>query len=221
MSMKLGNELRTLIWSENDWPVVAHKIADEWIEKGTESSDDAAFLVQLASLCEFAVLDPQVAADLYVAAFNVDRSQIHLLPRVRDLCLAVGNMDMVAQVAENEYHETQEPGYLAIAGQAWLDAGEPERALKPLWAAESASPKNPHLLAALWVPVPTTAEGSCIDMGNFEGLDRRHWLETAPNHRDRGHRESCYEQRPHRALYSPCVPSAALSLATRDDGDRG
>ena len=152
MSVDLGPELRKRIWLELDWakaaPIVAKQVQ---ASESMAAEVKAPYLRRLAELCEFCVLDPQIAADLYGASFQADRSQLDVLPRMRRLCEALGRFDHAARTADLEFRQSKEPRFQAIAGQLWLDAGEPDRAIKPLLAADSLAPGNPHLVAALEV----------------------------------------------------------------------
>ncbi len=152
MTVDLGPELRKRIWLELDWSKASPALAEQVMaSESMTSAVKAPYLRRLAELCEFCVLDPQVAADLYGASFQADRSQSDVLPRMRRLCEAMGRFDHAARTAELEFRQSQEQRFHAIAGQSWLDAGEPDRAIKPLLAADAAAPGNPHIVAALEV----------------------------------------------------------------------
>lgn len=152
MTVDLGPELRKHLWLELDWSKAAPALAEQVMaSESMTSAVKAPYLRRLAELCEFCVLDPQIAADLYGASFQADRSQSDVLPRMRRLCEAIGRFDHAARTAELEFRQSQEQRFHAIAGQSWLDAGEPDRAIKPLLAADAAAPGNPHIMAALEV----------------------------------------------------------------------
>ena len=151
MSVALGPELRARIWAELDWSTAVPKLAAQVVaSENMTAAAKAPYLRQLAELCEFCVLDPQAAADLYGASYQADRTQADVLPRMRRLCAAMGRYDHAARTAELEFRQSHDPRFQAMAGQFWLDAAEPDRALKPLLAAAAAQ-SNPHLAAALEV----------------------------------------------------------------------
>jgi tetratricopeptide (TPR) repeat protein len=108
-------------------------------------------LRQLAELCEFCVLDPERAAELYSASYQANRSQLDVLSRLRRLCHSMGRTDHAARTAELENRHSNVAGFHAIAGQAWLDAGNPDRALGPLLRAKADAPDDPSVRAALEV----------------------------------------------------------------------
>ncbi len=152
MTLDLGPELRSRIWPELDWSKATPALAEQIMASETMTGKvKAPYLRRLAELCEFCVLDPQIAADLYGASFQADRSQVDVLPRMRRLCEEIGRFDHAARTAELEFRQSKEPRFHAIAGQSWLDAGEPDRAIKPLLAADASAPGNPHIVAALEV----------------------------------------------------------------------
>lgn len=152
MSLALSPDVRPTVWDELDWSSAAPQLGQALLEnEELDPVTKGQLLRELAELCEFCVLDPQSAADLYGASFQCDRAQIELLTRMRHLCHNMGRTDHAARTAELEFRYSKEPRFHAIAGQAWLDAGEPDRALKPLLVADHGSPGNPHLIAALEV----------------------------------------------------------------------
>ena len=170
MALNLSPTLRDLLWDQQDWSSATGQIAEQITEDGDlEPATKAGLLRELAELCQFCVLDPQPAADLYGACYQADRSQTHLLARMRHLCELMGRSDLVARTAELEFRQTNEARFQAIAGQAWLDFGDPDRALKPLLAANADSPGNPHLVAALevarreWATPESRAEALLAD----------------------------------------------------------
>jgi hypothetical protein len=152
MSVTLGPDLRPTVWNTLDWSSAAPEFGDSVLaNESIEPTLKAEILCEIAELCEFCVLDPQSAASLYSAAYQADRTKLALLERMRELCHRMGRTDHAARIAELQFRHTQEARFHAIAGQSWLDANEPDRALKPLLLAAALAPDNPHLLAALQV----------------------------------------------------------------------
>ncbi len=152
MILNLGPELRSTVWDYSDWSSVVPKLGQSIAaDEELEAPKKAVLLRELAELCEFCVLDPQSAADFYSASYQSDRSQFKLLARMRRLCHSMGRTDHAARTAELEFRHSKDPRYHTIAGQAWLDAGEPDRALAPLLRVEESPNRDPNLAAALEV----------------------------------------------------------------------
>ena len=152
MTLDLRPEIRETVWHLKDWSSSVPELgislaANEEIGQ----LDKAALLLQMAQLCEFCVLDPQSAADFYSASYQANRSQFDILSRMRALCHSMGRSDHAARTAELEFRHSKVPGFHAIAGQAWLDAGQPDRALKPLLRAIEDIPCTPEIAGALEV----------------------------------------------------------------------
>jgi tetratricopeptide (TPR) repeat protein len=150
--LNLDLDIRPEVWNLVDWsssvPALGLSLLDN---ADLPPLRKAALLRQLAELCEFCVLDPQSAADLYSASYQQDRSQLNILARMRRLCHSMGREDHAARTAELEFRHSSDPRFHAIAGQAWLDAGMPDRALKPLVRAQEQDPENLELAACLEV----------------------------------------------------------------------
>jgi tetratricopeptide (TPR) repeat protein len=152
MILSLGPETRAEVWNYLDWSSSVPKLGAALVaNEDIDPTEKAALLRELAELCEFCVLDPQSAADLYSASYQSDRSQLDVLSRMRRLCHSMGRSDHAARTAELEFRHSQNPRYHAVAGQAWLDAGQPDRAVGPLLRAEEATPGEQNIAAALEV----------------------------------------------------------------------
>ncbi len=152
MTLNLGPELRQTVWYLKDWSSSVPELGKSLVANHEIGQlEKSALLLQTAQLCEFCVLDPQAAADFYSASYQANRSQFDILPRMRELCHKMGRSDHAARTAELEFRHSKVPGFHAIAGQAWLDAGQPDRALKPLLRALEDIPCTPEIAAALEV----------------------------------------------------------------------
>ncbi len=152
MILSLGPDIQSTVWDLLDWSSSAPKLGKAVIDnEELDGPTKAKLLRELAELCEFCVLDPQAAADLYSASYQYDRSQLAILSRMRRLCRSMGRPDHAARTAELEFRHSQDDRFHAIAGQAWLDAGEADRALAPLLRARENDQGNPDLRAALEV----------------------------------------------------------------------
>lgn len=152
MMLALGPDIRPTVWELLDWSSSAPELGRALVaNEDLQPLKKAALLRQLAELCEFCVLDPESAAELYSASYQANRTQLDLLPRMRRLCHSMGRPDHAARTAELEFRHSNVPGFHAIAGQAWLDAGNPDRALGPLLSAKANAPDDPSIRSALEV----------------------------------------------------------------------
>lgn len=104
---------------------------------------------ELAAACEEIVPDRERAVELYLIAWKAAHDNPHALGRARVLCRELGKTELIAKIAELEYRASKHPAHRAIQGLAWLDAGDPDRAIRPLLEAVRAQPDDVVLREAL------------------------------------------------------------------------
>ena len=84
----------------------------------------------------------------------------------------------VAKIAKLQYQQTKDPEFCLSEGFAWLDAGEPNRAVKPLLIAQTAYPDRPDLRFALGSHLLTQdqPEAAMIEWRKALQLDPGNWI---------------------------------------------
>ena len=146
--MELSAALRDRLWPSRDWWT-----RFEELEATTLAHPDPNVAghwgFELAVLAEYLVPDPLRAMRLYQHAWNATRSQPRALQRIRGLCLQLCKLPPAARAAERELEHTGRAECGALAGEAWLDAGDSERAVPLLRAAATALGSHPGVLRAL------------------------------------------------------------------------
>ena len=126
--MELSKEMRAQIWRASDWSERERELEGE-LDQITDPSKRSAYLFELGHLCEYMVPDRARALWAFGRAWQATGRNTPALERARAIYLEIGNLEMVAQLAQVEFKQTSQPDYLAIAGEAWLDAGQLDKAV--------------------------------------------------------------------------------------------
>src|SRR5690606_21200531 len=98
------------------------------------------------------------AVQMHLVAWRADRSDLVSMARARELCREIGDLPSVAKIAHLEFQERKDPALAGTEGTAWLDARQPDRAIKPLLIARRGLPDDAGVAAAL-----ATARGEWPD----------------------------------------------------------
>lgn len=146
--MQLSDWLRSRFWRARDWGVCAVELAGE-LKAAPPSPELARMAYELAAACEEIVPDRERAVELYLIAWKAAHDNPHALGRARVLCRELGKTELIAKIAELEFRASKHPAHRAIQGLAWLDAGDPDRAIRPLLEAMRAQPDDVVLREAL------------------------------------------------------------------------
>lgn len=85
----------------------------------------------------------------YVMCWKADHERLDGLSRARYLSLEGGDFATAAKLAGLQYRQTKDVELLGSEGYSWLDAGQPDRAIKPLLAAVRLQPTNEAFLCGL------------------------------------------------------------------------
>jgi len=148
--MRLGEQLRASFWPTVNWAEEFDNIAT-----GVRGIADEALrseqLFELAALSENLLPNRERAIELYNAAWQAGSQNQRALTRARYLCRELGRLDLVAKIAEMEYGHSRNIECCVIAGLAWLDAGKPDRAVRPLLTAQAVSPNDASISDSLKV----------------------------------------------------------------------
>jgi tetratricopeptide (TPR) repeat protein len=148
--MELSGELRAELWRSQSWE---KRIGE--LESDTKRWPDpwarGRRFFELGRLAEEIVPDRERALGLYQRAWKAAGDHGEALRRARALYDELGSLEMVARLAEIEHKQEPSPTCLAVAGEAWLDAGEPGFAVRPLLAALRADADNERIRDALAV----------------------------------------------------------------------
>jgi len=123
--------MREQIWGAYDWAERARKLEDEFT-RIVAPFQRSAFLYELGQLHEYMTPDRERALWPYGRAWSATGSHTPALERARSIYRELGRLDMVAELALVEFKQTTEPDFLALAGEALVDARLPERARGPL-----------------------------------------------------------------------------------------
>ena len=148
--MKLTPQMREQVWSAYDWRARARQLEDEFT-RIVAPFQRSAFLFELGQLYEYMSPDRQQALWPYGRSWTATGSNTPALERARAIYHELGALDMVAELALAEFKQTTEPDFLALAGEALLDARLPQRAAKPLRTALNYRPHDVVLKDALAV----------------------------------------------------------------------
>jgi hypothetical protein len=146
--LQLSLAMRNEFWPARDWQAQFRGL-EARVRQFVNPTEQSRMAFQLAEVAEFLVPDRQSAVDLYTLCWKAQGKNHRALVRMRFLCRELLLLDAVAKIAELEFRETNNPECQIIAGQAWLDAGAPDRALKPLLGAIKRLPDDPAVKMAL------------------------------------------------------------------------
>ncbi|MBL4636287.1 MAG: PilZ domain-containing protein [Kofleriaceae bacterium] len=103
----------------------------------------------LAESFEHCVPDRSHAIAAYVLCYKFDKSQLNALSRARVLSIELCDFATAARLSRVHYQQSQDPRLLHQEGTAWLDAGNPDRALAPLVEALRYFPESEELQCEL------------------------------------------------------------------------
>ncbi len=146
--MRLSDWLRDEVCGARDWSVRLVSLAHD-LRSAPREPAVAEKALALAEACEAIVPSRSTAIEMYVTAWKADHRQLQALARARFLCREIGNLALAAKIAKLEYQHTKNPDYQLLEGLAWLDAQNPDRALRPLLAAAKANRADPVVGRAL------------------------------------------------------------------------
>jgi len=116
-------------------------------DRGLE--DKSAQALVLAESFEHCVPDRSHAIAAYVLCYKFDNTQLHALSRARELSIERSDFATAARLSRVHYQHSQDPNMLHQEGTAWLDAGNPDRALAPLVEALRHYPQSEELQCEL------------------------------------------------------------------------
>lgn len=172
ISPTLGKALRR----EQDWQsFLLGKAADLRAQPLTPEVADCA--LDLATALECVVPDRVHAIEMYLLAWKATHARPDLLARARALCQEIDEPDTAATIARLQYQQLRDPNFLLLEGLIWLDSSRPDRAVRPLMAAQKALPDSEDVRLALatarleW-PSPRTAAAELADQAD-ETVDDR------------------------------------------------
>ncbi len=131
-----------------DWESYLRERASE-LRAGPLGPELAARALDLARALEDVVPDRIRAIEMYLLAWKADRSRPDMLARARNLCHEVGDFATAATIAHIQYQQDRDPELLFMEGLAWLDSSQPDRAVRPLMAAQKALPDREAVRVAL------------------------------------------------------------------------
>lgn len=137
-----------LLGSSSDWEkTLVERL--EYIKQNRALSSRSDEAELLARTLEHVVPDRSHAIAAYVLCFSLDNSQIQALQRGSELSIERSDFSTAARLNRVEYKQSGDPALLVREGIAWLDAGEPDRAVPPLLEALDHYPESEELRCAL------------------------------------------------------------------------
>ena len=146
--MQLDTDLRQTLWNARHWERVLCERAAA-LRARPVSGELAEPARALAAALEDVVLDRSHAVEMYLVASKAAGGDATALSRARALALEIGELGLAARIASLERKRTGQTALALVEGQAWLDAGDPDRAIKPLLVAVRAHPDDAAAARAL------------------------------------------------------------------------
>ena len=145
--MQLDTELRETLWQTRHWESVLRERAAS-LRREVASAELAAPARALAEALEAFVLDRTPGVEMHLLASKASGGDPGALARAREGALEVGDLGLAARIAAMERKHGSGDSALA-EGELWLDAGQPDRAIRPLLKASRAVPGDEALKRAL------------------------------------------------------------------------
>ncbi|MCP4444295.1 MAG: hypothetical protein GY811_02980 [Myxococcales bacterium] len=145
---EISRALQAALACSADWS----KTLSERLERLKELIENPACSVnafEVAQVFEHCVADREGAIAGYVLCYRADPKRIDALARARAICVEIGDFATTARLSRLQYKQDSDPMHLTDEGIAWLDAGQPDRAVKPLMAAARKMPDVHHVQSAL------------------------------------------------------------------------
>lgn len=146
--MQLESSLRDRLWAATDWGHCLRQLASE-VKTQTASTAAARQALVLARAMEAIVPERIHAVEMYLTAWQMAGTSLEALARARSLARELGDLPLSAKIARLEFKSTGRGHLLVVEGLAWLDAGDANRALRPLLEASRQRPDDPAIRLAL------------------------------------------------------------------------
>ncbi len=136
------------MYSSRDWSAhLRERAAALRARPATEEVAEQA--LDLGSALEAADPDRTHAIEMYLLAWKAARAHPVALERAHRLSIEVGLLETAAKIARVEFQNTSDPRHLLVEGRLWLDAGDPDRAVRALMAAAKRMPGDRTVELAL------------------------------------------------------------------------
>ncbi|MCP4447803.1 MAG: hypothetical protein GY811_21065 [Myxococcales bacterium] len=145
---EISRALQSDLASSADWSsALALRLAK--LKALIENPTCAPNAFEVAQVFEHCVADREGAVAGYVLCYRADSRRLDALARARAISVEVGDFATTARLSRLQYKQDANPWHLADEGVAWLDAGQPDRAVKPLMAASRKLPDSDYVNSAL------------------------------------------------------------------------
>lgn len=146
--MPIAEWIRDQLWSRRDWGASLVSAAGDLLAGG-EAPKLAERAYDLAQACELVVADVATSVQMYLLAWKAGKQRPEALQRARELCRELDDAATVAKIAGVQYRYRGDLRLRLVEAGAWLDADQPDRALKVLLAAAQAAPGDAEVAATL------------------------------------------------------------------------
>ncbi len=143
-----SESIRKLLEVSLDWEKSLLSLL-QTIKNDRRLENKSAQAMALAESLEHCVPDRSHAIAAYVLCYKFDNSQLQALNRARELSIERSDFATAARLSRVHYQQSQDPQLLHLEGIAWLDDGNPDRALAPLVEALRYFPDSEELQCEL------------------------------------------------------------------------
>lgn len=146
--LAVSKALYSVLVQAPDLPAALLAIA-EGLKNRIGSPETAKKAIEVAQVLEHCDPDRSRALAAYVIAWKSDPGRLDALSRARHLGRELGDFATSAKLAHLQNRHAPDSALLVFEGNAWLDAGDPDRAIKPLLSAVRAMPGDERVTLAL------------------------------------------------------------------------
>lgn len=137
------------MFHHRDWRLELQRQCHRLRSGSPAGETGAAAAIDLGQALELAEPNRVHAVEMYLLAWRAARQHPRALERAYELCLELAQLPTAAKIARILYLETRQPQHARREGLAWLDAGEPDRAVRALMAATRDDPGDEIAALAL------------------------------------------------------------------------
>lgn len=136
--MRPETSLERAVYLHRDWRAELQRECQRLRNRAPEGDAGAAQAFELARTLELAEPNRVHAVEIYLLGWRATRRELAPLERAYQLCLELGQLPTAAKIARLLYLETRRPADALREGIAWLDANQPDRAIRALVEARDA-----------------------------------------------------------------------------------
>ncbi len=145
----MSSALREAIYQSRDWQAQLASFGAHLKVHAEQTLEVAERAFDLATGFELAEPNRVAAVEMYLLCWKAAHAHPQALIRAQELCLELGELTTAAKISRLIFQQTDNADYLLAEGLAWIDAGEPDRALRVLMTTEKRMPNDQRVIDAL------------------------------------------------------------------------